>query len=184
MDIGAVLHERLHHGDVPTLGCDVQGSVAKLISSKIRVRVVLQQPAHAGGALRSVGSPTQDVTERRNTTRDSVHVDAKAVQQFQGAEIAGSGSDMHGDAARRIRSALEQYLREREVIGRAQRSPKGGSRKFAMPIPVVFGIGIGAARQQATRDRDEPGFTLGRIVMHASLTDVKKRLPILNSARW
>src|SRR5215831_19238068 len=107
MDIGAVLYEQLRHGDVPPLGRDVQGSVAKLVPSKVGVRAVLQQPAHAGGALRSVGSPTQDVTERRNTTRDSVHVDAKAVQQFQGAEIAGSGSDMHRDAVRRIRSALE-----------------------------------------------------------------------------
>ena len=184
MDIGAMIHEQLHHGDVPPLGRDVQGSVAKLVPSKVGVRAVLQQPAHAGGALRGVGSPTQDVTERRNTARDSVHVDAKAVQQFQGTEIAGSGSDVHRYAVRRIRSGFEQHLRKREVTDRAQRSPKGGSRKLAMPIPVVFGIGIGAPRQQRTRDRDKPGRALGRIVMQTSVTDVKKWLPILNSARW
>jgi hypothetical protein len=49
---------------------------------------------------------------------------------------------------------------------------------------MVFGIGIGASRQQPTRDRDKPGCALGRIVMQTSVTHVKKRLPILNSARW
>src|SRR5215831_8861664 len=91
---------------------------------------------------------------------------------------------MHRDAVRRIRSAFEQDLRERDVIDRAQRSPKGGSRKLAMPIPVVFGVGIGASRQQRTRYHDEPGCAFRRLFMQASVTDVKKRLPILNSAWW
>jgi hypothetical protein len=113
--------------------------------ARFGVRALLQQPAHAGGALRGVGSPTQDVTERRNAARDSVQVDAKAVQQFQGAEIAGSGSDMHRDTVGRIRSAFEQDLREREVIDCAQRIEEGHvthrpftERSLAFPsCPIV-----------------------------------------------
>jgi hypothetical protein len=56
---------------------------------------VLQQPTNAGGALDGVDSPTQDVAQRRNSSRDPVDVDAKTMQQFKGGEIARSRSNVH-----------------------------------------------------------------------------------------
>ena len=52
-----------------------------------------------------------------------------------------------------------------------------------MPVPMVLGIGICASRQQTARDRHESNRSFWHVVMQASMADVKKRFPILNSAR-
>src|SRR5215510_5342840 len=95
MDIGAVVHEQLNHWNVPSLRRDVQRRVVKLAPGKVRVGAVLEQPTHAGVAPSRVVGPTQDIAQRGNSARDAVDVDAKAMQQFKGSEIAATRSDVH-----------------------------------------------------------------------------------------
>ncbi len=52
-----------------------------------------------------------------------------------------------------------------------------------MPVPVVFGIWICSPRQQRTAGRDVSYCPPRLVVLQAGVTDVEKRLPILNSTR-
>jgi hypothetical protein len=49
-----------------------------------------------------------------------------------------------------------------------------------MPIPVVFGIGVCASRQQRARDCHQPGRPLRSLVAQARVADIKERFPILD----
>src|SRR5579862_6915466 len=89
---------------------------------------------------------------------------------------------MQGNTVGWIRSPFEQDLGERQMANRAECTPQRRPWEFAMPVPVVLGVGIRAPRQQPARSLDEPGFTFRDLVAQAGVTDIEKRLPILYSA--
>ncbi len=182
VNVGTVLHEQLSHRHIPSLGGEVQGSITDLAPRKIRVGAVIEQPADARDAGPVVVRPAEDVAQRRDAARDTVDVHPKPMQQLERFEIAPTRGDVHGNAIRRIRSRFEQHLRERQMVHRTERSPQRGARQFAMPVPMVFRIGIRAPREQRACNRDEPRGALGRIVMQTGVADIEQRLPVLHAA--
>ena len=104
------------------------------------------------------------------------------VQQFKCGQIATARSDVHRDAVRGIGAAFEQHLGKRDVTHGNERAPKRGPRKFAMPVPIVFAVGVCTLAAQFTGNLDKSVRSFRRTVMQTRVAHVKQRLPILCSA--